>query len=71
MIALPEWIKAISKKAYHHQNGAEIFRDFEKTYEALTIAWEALDSIKCNKRDQSVYSECEDVMRRIAEMGKE
>lgn len=39
--------------------------------EALAIAWEALESIKDNKRDLSVYRECEEALRRIKELGED
>lgn len=66
MIALPEWVK---KWGY----GSWVSNGDKQMYEALAIAWEALDKIKgCN----SNCGDCEgclatSAMRRITELGKE
>lgn len=62
MIALPEWVK---KWGY----GSWVSNGDKQMYEALAIAWEALNKVN---RDKNLHDRvCGDAMRRITELGKE
>lgn len=82
-MSLPAWVEVLKTKEFNHRNGYEIFQALQKTHEALSIAWEALDRNVFNPTHHEMcqldVNNCvivcparrsKDAMRRIEELGK-